>query len=389
MSAILFSALSARRGGGLTYIRNVVGAFPAGAGHRLAILSPARIEGVAERADTEWIKAPKWTTRPLPRFLFGSLYFRFLWPRRREFDVAYYAGGSFDVALPRGVKRIVAFRNMLPFDMEARRRYGPGWLRLRHWLLRYVQASALRRADLVVFISNHARQAIDIMVPDRRGGAIVIPHGVAETASPLDPALAARLPERFVLYLSGLDAYKAQLELVQAWARIETDSKLVLAGPDYPPYAARVRAAIERLGLGGEVILLGPVHHDQVSDLARRATLNLFLSSCENCPNILLELMCVGLPLLVSDRQPMPELGGPGLDYVDPYDVDAVAAAIAGLLTDPERRERNAQAARKRASLYSWAKAGRATWSAILRCAGGSATAARGVAEGQVGHVQG
>lgn len=395
MAHILFSALSARRGGGLTYIRNIVGAFPADRGDRLSILSPQPIEGLPERGEVEWIRAPGWTSRPIPRFMFGAIYFRFLWPRRNDFDAVYYAGGSFDVALPPGVKTVVAFRNMLPFDVESGRRYPLGWDRMRHWMLRYVQSSAFRRADLVIFISEYARRAIDAAVPNRRGRSVVIPHGVNRTAAPLDPAIAARLPDPFVLYLSGMEPYKAQVELVEAWARLRRGrplrEKLVLAGPEYPSYGAQVREAIRRHRLEGEVVLLGPVRHDQVFDLTERAVLNLFMSSCENCPNILLELMSAGRPLLVSNREPMPELGGPGLDYVDPYDVDAVAAGIGGLLDDPARRDRVARAAAERAQLYTWAGAGEMTWNAILRCAGGAPSGDRAVRQPsnrQAGHVQ-
>ena len=376
MARILFSALSARRGGGLTYIRNVVGAFPAGAGKRLSILSPNPIDGLPVRPEIEWIRAPAWTERPIPRFLFGPLYFRFLWPRRHRFDAVYYAGGSFDINLPRHVKTVVAFRNMLPFDHEARRRYEPGWIRFRNWLLEFVQGRAFRRADLVIFISEHARRVIDSAVPNRRGRSVVIPHGVARTVAPLDPAIAARLPERFVLYLSIIDAYKAQVELVEAWAELrrarpDMAEKLVLVGPEYPPYAKRVREAIRRNRLEGRVILLGPVRHDQIFDLTERAMLNLFMSSCENCPNILLELMRAGRPLLVSSRQPMPEFGGPELEYVDPYDVPAIAAALSRLIDDPDLLKRLGEAAERRSRRFSWDKAGSATWQAILSLADG------------------
>jgi len=373
VARILFSALSARRGGGLTYIRRIVGSFPADAAHRLSVLSAAPIDGLPVRDNIEWIQAPGWTLRPIARFLFGAVYYRFFWRRRHEFDAVYYAGGSFDVALPRKVGKIVAFRNMLPFDLEARRRYHWGWVRFRHWLLRYVQGWAFRRADLVIFISDYARGRIDAAEPRRRGLSVVIPHGATSTGTPLAPALSGRLPERFVLYLSILDVYKAQVELVEAWARLIRGSprpeKLVLAGPENPRYAAEVRSAIARLGLEDEVILLGNVPHDQVSDLARRAVLNVFLSSCENCPNILLELLCTGTPLLVSSREPMPELGGPGLDYVEPYDVEAIADGLARLLDDPGRRDRIAQAALERSRRFSWDDTGERTWRAILDCA--------------------
>jgi glycosyltransferase involved in cell wall biosynthesis len=385
MARILFSALWERGGSGLTYARHIARSFPSGAGDKLSILSPRRINGVEERVDVEWIRAPRWTEHPITRFLLGAIYFRYFWPRRKDFDVILYGGGSFDVALPPGPKTIAVFHNMLPFDLESGRRYPLGWVRFRHWLLRYVQASAFRRADLVIFLSEYARRMIDAAVPDRKRSSVVITHGVDKTASPLASELVDQLPERFVLYLSILDVYKAQVELVEAWALLRQDgtrgAKLVLAGPEYPYYAAKVRAAIARHGLEEEVILLGPVHHDQVSDLVRRATLNVFLSSCENCPYILLELMCVGQPLLVSDREPMPELGGPGLDYVDPYDIEAVARAIARLLDDPARSARVGAAALEHSKRYSWARAGKMTWEAILRCAGASPSADRAIAK--------
>jgi len=372
MTRILLSALSARRGGGLTYLRHIIGAFPAGQGHKLSILSSAPIDGLPHHPDVDWVQAPVWTARPIPRFMFGSFYFRHLWPKRQDYDLAYFAGGSFDLRLPRGVRTAVAFRNMLPFDPEAAGRYPLGWMRFRHWLLKYVQSYAFRNADLVIFISNYAQRVIDGLVK-RRGVSAVIPHGVTATTSPLDPALAERLPERFVLYLSILDHYKAQVELVAAWAELRrtrsTPEKLVLAGPSNRGYADRVRAEIKRCSLEGEVILLGEVRHNQVFDLASRATLNVFMSTCENCPNIMLELMRVGRPVLVSDRQPMPELGGTELDYVDPYDVDAVAGALARLLDDPERRKRIATAAWTRSEMFDWADTGRRTWDAILAAA--------------------
>lgn len=373
MTKILFSAISARRGGSLTYIRNIARAFPSGGGDTLSILSPRPIDGLVERPDVRWVKAPGWTYKPIPRRLLGPLYFRYFWPLRHDFDVVYFAGGSIELHLPRGPRIVTAFRNMLPFDKRERRRYPWGWERFRNWALGIVQSRAFREADLVIFISDYAKSVIDALVPGRRGRSAVIPHGVTRTEGTLDPALAARLPERFVLYLSMLDVYKGQLKAVEAWGLLKRQGalthKLVLAGPEYAPYARKVRAAIRRHGLEEDVILLGQVRHDQVFDLAERAVLNLFLSSCENCPNILLELMRAGRPLLVSSFQPMPELGGPDLEYVDPYDVPALAAAVTRLVGDPARLRELGEQAAARSQRYSWEKAGGATWAAILALA--------------------
>ncbi len=357
-------------------MRRVVGSFPDEPRHELTIFSGDPIPGLVAEGNVKWEQAPGWTSRPILRFLLGAFFFRFVWKRRNDFDAVYFAGGSFDMALPPGTAKIVAFRNMLPFDLEARRRYHWGWNRFRHWLLRYVQGWAFRRAALVIFISRYARDTIDRMVPFRQGRSVIIPHGAQTTSAPLDPEIAGRLPERFVLYLSILDPYKAQVELVLAWKALkdlgQRAEKLVLAGPAVGPYADEVRATIERSGLASEVIVLGNVPHDQVTDLARRAVLNVFLSSCENCPNILLELLKAEVPILVSDREPMPELGGPALAYVDPYNVEAITHALARLLDDPVERAALASAAGRRGELYDWQLTGERTWQAILACAEGS-----------------
>ncbi|MEA3030186.1 MAG: hypothetical protein QOG13_1511 [Sphingomonadales bacterium] len=369
MTKILLSALAARGGGGLTYVRNLAATFPRDTDDRLSILSHERVEGLDDRSNVEWIRAPGWTRNPITRFLLGWFYFRFVWSRRHDFDVACYAGGTFDAPLPGRVATVVVFHNMLPFDQAARRRYALGWMRLRHLVLWFVQGLAMQRADLVVFISDHGRRTIDRALRNRRGASVVIPHTLTPAAAPLGRKTARPLPERFVLYVSSIHPYKAQVELVEAWARLRhsgsVKQKLVLVGPEYPPYAGRVREAARRCGIEGEVLLLGPVRHDEVFGLAEQAELNLFLSSCENCPYTLLELMGAGRPLLVSSLGPMPELGGPDLLYVDPYDVPAVAGALRHMLDDADLRHRVAIAAEQRSWLFRSDKAGVATWQAI------------------------
>jgi glycosyltransferase involved in cell wall biosynthesis len=369
MTKILLSALAARGGGGLTYVRNLVATFPRDTDDRLSILSHAPVEGLDDRSNVEWICAPHWTRNPITRFLLGWFYFRFVWSRRHDFDVACYAGGTFDAALPRQVVTVVVFHNMLPFDQPARRRYGLGWMRLRHLVLWFVQGLAMQRADLVIFISDHGRRVIDRAFRNRRGASVVIPHTLTPAVAPRARKTARPLPERFVLYVSSIHPYKGQVELIEAWARLRqagsVKQKLVLVGPEYPPYAKRVCEAARRCGIEDEVILLGPVRHDEVFGLAERAELNLFLSSCENCPYTLLELMGAGQPLLVSSLGPMPELGGPDLLYVDPYDVSAVADALGRMLDDADLRHRIAIAAEQRSWLFRSDKAGMATWQAI------------------------
>ena len=97
------------------------------------------------------------------------------------------------------------------------------------------------------------------------------------------------------------DYYKAQLEVVREWASYQrtTGRKLclVLVGGNQGSYFRKVVRAIEEEGLSDDVRLFKELAHTDLPGLYQNALVNLFASSCENCPNILLEMMASGRPL--------------------------------------------------------------------------------------------
>ena len=50
----------------------------------------------------------------------------------------------------------------------------------------------------------------------------------------------------------------------------------------------------------------------------------------------LVEAMSCGCPVITSDRGSLPEIAGTGAQCFDPFDISAMAAAIAALLRNPE-----------------------------------------------------
>jgi len=149
----------------------------------------------------------------------------------------------------------------------------------------------------------------------------------------------------------------------------ETPEKLVLAGPEWPPYAAKLRRRIRELGLEDEVVLLGPVDHGRLPGLCQNAKLNIFASRLENCPNILLELLASGQPILCSTDPPMPEFGGDAVLYFDATDPRQLRDRIASVIDDAERRERLGAAARERSRLYQVDESMRRTWDLLTSLA--------------------
>ena len=369
---IVVNALSARTGGGLTYARNFLARIEPRGGIKISVLAAPWQREMLPDGPYEFVSCG-FAGRGIVHQL---LWERFVLPRllrRLSADVYYVLSGTLAGRTPAGCKSVVAFRNLLPFTPEFRRCYPLGYIRLRLAVLRVTQARSMQRADLVIFVSEHGRDVIGELLPNRRGRTVVIPHGVGGDfvidAPPEGDGDRSRWPGGYVFYASILDVYKAQIEVVEAWAalrrRCPTPEKLVLGGPEFEPYGERVRRRIAELSLEDEVVMIGPVSHAELVPLYRGAIVNVFASRCENCPNILLEALASGRPIVCSTDPPMPEFGGDAVLYFDPPKPEQLTDQLARLLDDPESRRRLGRAAHEHSREYSVDRAMRETWQTL------------------------
>lgn len=373
MKTIVIEALSALQGGGQTYLLHLFQNIPsdwAGKYRVVAVLPRQFVERLPIGLPLE-VLAPEFPTR--------SLVHRVLWfwtrlPRLLKSlraDVLFCPGGTLATRRLHGAKSAVTHQNMLPFDSVARKRYPYGYLRAKCRLLHFTQGVSFRNADLVIFISEYAKLVIDQYIPWRRGRSIIIPHGVSDHFR----RRAALVPTgikvtEYVLYVSILDFYKAQLEVVSAWAKLRqlraTHEKLILVGPENPSYGCRVRELIQSLGLQEEVVILGNVPCAELPAYYQNSIVNIFASSCEiGASYVLMEALAAGSPVLCSNYPPMPEVVGDAAAYFDPYKPDQLADLLARFLDDKALRERMGAAALKHSQSYQWHDSAHKTWSAL------------------------
>ena len=171
------------------------------------------------------------------------------------------------------------------------------------------------------------------------------------------------------MYVSNLDFYKSQVEVVQAYAllkqRREIREKLVLVGTESPEYGRKVRAEIRRLGLENDVLIIGQVPYRQMPAVYQHAYLSIFASQCENCPNILLEALAAGHPVIVSNCPPLPEFAGDAAVYFDPRSPEQLADKLCEVLGDPRLRKELSERALERSRMYDWQSTAMRTWRAI------------------------
>jgi len=257
--------------------------------------------------------------------------------------------------------------------MVQRAKYPYGLMRIRNWILERIMLKSMLKADLVIFISDFARQLINERTGFKLKNAVTIPHGINnifKISKEKKPSRPKWLPEgEYLLYVSILDVYKNQLEIVQGYhllhQRRKTQEKLILAGHNTSRYGEKVRREINKLNLENEVIIAGNIPYNKLPNIYYHAKLNIFASECENCPNILLEALGAGRPLVVSNRQPMPEFGGDSVIYFDPSSPNDFADKITSIIDDPLKIEELSKKTRELSHVYDWCKTADKTWKSI------------------------
>lgn len=178
---------------------------------------------------------------------------------------------------------------------------------------------------------------------------LVVPDGVdLELFSPKPHTPPAR---RQVVVLSALDPARRLDVALEAFARAckgADDVELLVAGEG--PARAQLEAHVRRLGLDGQVRLLGAV--EDVPELLKTASVLLLPAPAEGTPMALLEAMAMEVPAVVGRSASSEAVVGPeahGARLVPWCDVDATATALRELLADPAGAKALGQAGRARA----------------------------------------
>jgi glycosyltransferase involved in cell wall biosynthesis len=266
------------------------------------------------------------------------------------------------------VPTIVALRNAAPFCPRAGQDGG-----VRNWIhdhtLRALMCASARRASRIIFISQYFRDLIAHEVPSVADRSDIIYNGrdALTFEQPTDAFLDQHGIRRpYILSVGHLQPYKRFPLLVEAFAQIAHDPparerQLVLAGR---PANAIALHAIEWMirahKLEDRVILTGAVPHASVGSLIAGCEFFIFQSTCENCPNTLIEAMAGGVPIACSNMGPMPEIAGDAVLFYDPNDRHSIAGAILRMASDASLRSDLSKRSEKRALFFP-------TWHEVSR----------------------
>ena len=271
-------------------------------------------------------------------------------------------------------------RNMLSSAPEEVARYGSSGTGFHFQLLRKVHRRSYRNASGIIFLNDYARSIVTSELGLNQVPAVSVPHGVH--------AKYLRSPRSFsdgcgsdsswpikLLYVSTVDHYKHHWNVVEAVRKVRDQGKFVtldMVGRALPSALEKLQHSIHQHDPHGRFArYVGPLYGNDLVKAYHTADIFVFASTCENLPNILIEAMAAGLPIVCSNYSPMPEVLGKSGCYFDPLKPAEIAAALMRMMESPALRNQMALGANLAARLYSWDRCAEQTFRFLASVARG------------------
>lgn len=234
------------------------------------------------------------------------------------------------------------------------------------WRLQYRYVR--RRADFFLTISEFTKQEMTELwhIPPERIYIVpcACPSALAPAGSPEQLAQLRQkygLPERFVLFVGNSNPRKNLKRLIEAFDRAKTEGdlphQLIIAGEQGWKFDRE--QAVQGIRHREDVRFIGFVPDADMPALYSAASLFAFPTLYEGFGIPVLEAQACGTPVLAGRCSSLPEVGGEGALYVDPYDVGDISNGIRAVLTDPVLAGGLAQRGLENVKRFSWESSAR------------------------------
>ena len=227
----------------------------------------------------------------------------------------------------------------------------------------------MRRARAIIAISEHTRK--DLLkycpfIPPQK--VVAIHNGLERKWKRVEDE--TRLEQirrsygldgkKVVLHVGNDNWYKNVATLLRAFAKIDDPNLVLVKVGDCGPANQKL---IQQLGIANRFVHIRGADDDQLMCLYSLADMLVFPSLHEGFGWPPPEAMACGCPVITTRQASLPEVCGEACLYVDPRDVEGIAAAIRRLRDDPDLRADLIRRGLLQAQKFDWGR----TTQAILR----------------------
>lgn len=208
------------------------------------------------------------------------------------------------------------------------------------------------RADVVTFISAFTRSEVENHF-DLSGKQLeVIYNGISLGDKSSRPAV---IPDGKFIFTVGTVLPKKNFHVLIEMMKLLPEYKLVIAGTTFHAYAKDMIYRISSDRLNDRIFLVGTVNEAEKLWYYENACAFVFPSLLEGFGLPVAEAMSKGLPLFLSQKTSLPEIGGKDAFYFDSFEPARMASVFKNGMGQfsPAQKERLIQ----RSALFNWKKA--------------------------------
>ena len=266
----------------------------------------------------------------------------------------------------------IILQNLLPFDEINSRRYRL-IKRIKLLIQKRIFSHSILKAKNVIFLTRSSKKIILNSLKIKLKNYKIIPHGIDKdiiTKKILRKKKFNNNQEFKILYVSKIELYKNQLDLIRAVKILyEKNYNITVSfvGPSYEP-------ALKEFNLEKKINdpqkkfirYLGNKSFDETLKLYQRFDLHVVPSTCETFGQILLEAIARGIPNVCSDIEVFREITNNNSAFFKPRDIQDMSDVIESLMLSNNTRIKISNSAIKFIKKnYSWNKSSYETFKLI------------------------
>jgi glycosyltransferase involved in cell wall biosynthesis len=208
------------------------------------------------------------------------------------------------------------------------------------------------RADKITFISKYTGDEVANNFNIDPKKTQVIYNGISLGKVAERPTF---IPEGKFLFSVGTVLPKKNFHVLIDFLKLIPEYKIVLAGTTFHTYAKEIQKRIKDEGLAERFFLVGTIDEEHKVWYYMHATAFLFPSLLEGFGLPVAEAMSLGLPLFISDKTCLPEIGGEDAYYFKNFEAESMRDVfISGMKNfTPEKKLRLIE----RSKMFDWKRA--------------------------------
>lgn len=340
-------------------IRELFGAYASLTERHCQVILPCDAPAFACGCHTELIRRPFTHSQGLRRIFFQSL--RLGREYCRE-SILLTTDSKMPFFLPHSCRVVTLVTDLAVFRFP--KVYQPSRVLL--WRMQYCYLR--RRADCFLTISEFTKRELTelLKIPPEKIAVIpcAAPAQMERSDTPqTQNALRQKygLPERFILFVGNANPRKNLERMLSAFDIAKEHANLphhlVIAGEQGWKFSRE--AALRGISHRAEVHFIGFVPDADMAALYSAAELFVFPTLYEGFGIPVIEAQSCGTPVLTSDCSALPETGGAGAIYIDPYQTEAISDGILQILQNSELRSHLIEAGYQNAQRFSWERSAR------------------------------